>query len=225
MRLLIAENDHVTAKQLAGDLTALGHDCEIVGDGRAALAHATESRFDAIVLECLLPFVDGVAVTALLRDRGIDLPIVIVSALDDLDQRLIALEAGADDYLVKPAAPAEIDARLRVILRRGASTRKSGVMWAGDIEVNEVKRSATRAGRAIKVQNIEFRILCELVRNADSVVTRQMLYESVWDYDFVPRTNIIESHMTRLRAHLTHDGERDPIATIRGVGYMLSDKV
>ncbi|MDF0489929.1 response regulator transcription factor [Sphingomonas sp. H39-1-10] len=224
MRLLIAENDPAAAKLLAQDLAALGHACEIVGDGRAALAQATESRFDAILLECLLPFVDGVAVTALLRDRGIDLPIVMVSVVEDLDQRLIALEAGADDYLVKPAAPAEIDARLRVILRRGASTRKSGVMWAGDIEVNEIKRSATRAGRAIKVQNIEFRILCELVRNVNTVVTRQMLYEAVWNYETPPRTNVVESHMTRLRTHLTQPGERDPIATIRGAGYMLSDK-
>lgn len=224
MRLLIVEDDGATAKQLASDLRALGHDCDIAGDGRIALTQATETRFDAILLDCLLPFVDGIAVTALLRDRGIDLPIVIISAVDDLDHRLIALEAGADDYLIKPAAPAEIDARLRVILRRGASTQKSGVMWAGDIEVNEVKRSATRAGRTLTVQNIEFRILCELVRNANTVVTRQMLYEAVWNYDFVPKTNIVESHMTRLRTHLTRAGERDPIATIRGVGYMLSDK-
>lgn len=224
MRLLIVEDDSAAAKQMTADLRQLGHDCDIAVDGRVALTQATEARFDAILLDCLLPFVDGVAVTALLRDRGIDLPIVMISAVDDLDHRLIALEAGADDYLIKPAAPAEIDARLRVILRRGASTQKSGVIWAGDIEVNEVKRSATRAGRTLKVQNIEFRILCELVRNANTVVTRQMLYEAVWNYDFVPKTNIVESHMTRLRAHLTQAGERDPIATIRGVGYMLSDK-
>jgi two-component system, OmpR family, response regulator len=224
MRLLIVEDDGAAAKQLASDLVELGHDCDIAGDGRAALSQATDTRFDAILLDCMLPFVDGVAVTALLRDRGLDMPIMMISALDDLEQRLIGLEAGADDYLVKPAAPAEIDARLRVILRRGATTQKSGVMWAGDIEVNEVKRSATRAGRAIKVQNIEFRILCELVRNVNNVVTRQMLYQAVWNYDFVPKTNIVESHMTRLRNHLTQPGERDPIATIRGVGYMLSDK-
>ncbi|WP_267389446.1 response regulator transcription factor [Sphingomonas sp. GC_Shp_3] len=224
MRLLIVEDDSAAARQLAGDLAELGHDCEIAGDGRVALIQATGTRFDAILLDCLLPFVDGIAVTALLRDRGIDLPIMMISAVDDLDHRLIALEAGADDYLIKPAAPAEVDARLRVILRRGASTQKSGVMWAGDIEVNEVKRSATRAGRTIKVQNIEFRILCELVRNANTIVTRQMLYEAVWNYDFVPRTNIVESHMTRLRNHLSIADERDPIATIRGVGYMLTDK-
>lgn len=224
MRLLIVEDDSAAAKQLASDLAGYGHHCEIAGDGRAALIQATESRFDAILLECLLPFVDGVGVTALLRDRGLDVPIMMVSALADLDQRLICFEAGADDYLVKPAAPAEIDARLRVILRRGAGVQKSGVMWAGDIEVNEVRRSATRAGRALKLQNMEFRILCELVRNVNTVVTRQMLYQAVWNYDAAPKTNIVESHMTRLRNTLTAPGEDDPIATIRGVGYMLSAK-
>lgn len=224
MRLLIVEDDAPAAKQLAADMSELGHDCEIAVDGRAALNQATDARFDAVLLDCMLPFVDGVGVTALLRDRHIDVPIIMITALGDLEQRLLGLEAGADDYLIKPAAPAEIDARLRVILRRGATSKQSGVMWAGDIEVNEVKRSATRAGRALRVQNIEFRILCELVRNVNNVVTRQMLYQAVWNYDFAPKTNVVESHMTRLRGHLTKPGERDPIATIRGVGYMLSDK-
>jgi len=172
----------------------------------------------------MLPYVDGVEVAKLLRDRDIDVPIIMLTALADLEQRLIGLDAGADDYLVKPAAPAEIDARLRAIVRRAARTSDSGIMRVGDIEVNEVKYRATRAGRVLVLPKLEFQVLCELVRNANSIVTRQMFYQNVWKYDFEPTTNIIESYIRHLRLHLNQPGERDPIATIRGVGYMITDR-
>jgi two-component system OmpR family response regulator len=224
MRLLVVEDDTRAAKQLVADLGELGHEAMVAQDGRAALALATDDKFDAILLDIMLPYVDGVAVARLLRDRDLDMPIIMLTALGDLDQRLAGLDAGADDYLIKPAAPLEIDARLKAIIRRAARSNDSGIMTAGDIEVNEVKYRATRAGRLLKLQKLEFRVLCELIRNANSVVTRQMLYQRVWNYDFEPSTNIAESYIRRLRGQLNLAGERDPIVTVRGVGYMLTDK-
>ncbi|MBC9033407.1 response regulator transcription factor [Sphingomonas sp. JC676] len=224
MQLLVVEDDAMAAKQLVADLAELGHGTMVAQDGRAALSLATDSKFDAVLLDVMLPYVDGVGVAKLLRERGIDVPIIMLTALGDLDQRLDGLDAGADDYLVKPAAPAEIDARLRAIIRRAARTNESGVMRAGDIEVNEIKYRAMRAGRPLALQNLEFRILCELVRNANSVVTRQMLYQTIWNFDFEPATNVVDAHIRRIRLQINQPGERDPIKTIRGVGYMFTDK-
>ena len=224
MRLLIVEDDARAARLLAADMAELGHECVVAADGRAALSLVTDGKFDAVLLDVMLPYVDGVAVAGLLRDRSIEVPIIMLTALGDLDQRLAGLGAGADDYLVKPAEPVEIEARLKAILRRASRANDSGIMSAGDIEVNEVKHRAVRAGRLLKLPNLEFRLLCELIRNLNSVVTRQMLYQNVWNYDFEPATNVVESYVRRLRAHLTQEGESDPILTIRGAGYMLTDQ-
>ena len=224
MRLLVVEDDVRAAKQLVADLDELGHEALVAPDGRAALSAVTDDKFDAVLLDVMLPYVDGVGVARLLRERNLDMPIIMLTALGDLDQRLAGLEAGADDYLIKPAAPAEIDARLKAIFRRAARLNNSGVMSCGDIEINEVKHRAARAGRILKLRTLDFRLLCELVRNMNSAVTRQMLYQAVWGYDFEPTTNIVESSIRHLRAELNQPGERDPIITIRGVGYMLTDK-
>jgi two-component system OmpR family response regulator len=224
MQLLIVEDDAPAARQLAADLAELGHESRIAPDGRAALSLATDSRFDAILLDIMLPHVDGVVVAERLRDANIEVPIIMLTALGDLAQRLAGIEAGADDYLVKPAEPLEIDARLRAIVRRAERSSQSGIMRAGDVEVNEVKHRVTRAGRLIRLQGLEFRLMCELVRNANGVVTRQMLYQNVWNYDFIPTTNIADAYIRRIRLKLNEPGERDPILTIRGVGYMLTDK-
>ena len=223
MRLLIVEDDERAARQLADDLEELGHETLLASDGRVALSYATDRKFDAVLLDVMLPHVDGVGVAKLLRDRKVDVPIIMLTALGDLEQRLAGLEAGADDYLIKPAAPLEIEARLKAIMRRASMTNDSGIMRAGDIEVNEVKHRAVRGGRLLKLPNLEFRLLCELIRNANSVVTRQMLYQAVWNYDFEPATNVVESYVRRLRAQLMQNGESDPIVTIRKVGYMLTD--
>jgi two-component system OmpR family response regulator len=224
MRLLIVEDDERAAMQLVADLEELGHEMQVAADGRAALQQAADGRFDGILLDVMLPYVEGVEVVRLLRDRKIDTPIIMLTALGDLDQRLAGLEAGADDYLIKPAEPAEIDARLRAILRRAERSNDSSIMRVGDIEVNEVKHRVTRAGRSIKLPHLEFQLLCELARNANSVVTRQMLYRNVWHYDFEPTTNVVESYIRRLRVQLNQAGERDPILTLRKVGYMLTDR-
>ncbi len=224
MRLLVVEDDARAARMLVSDLAELGHDSVVAEDGRIALLRATEDPFDAVLLDVMLPHVDGVGVATALRERGVSVPIVMLTALGDLEQRLAGLDAGADDYLVKPAAPVEIEARIRAILRRTARANDSGLMRAGDIEVNEVKHRAVRGGRVLSLPKLEFDMLCELIRNKNSVVTRQMFYKTVWDYDFEPATNIVESYIRRVRAQLCAADEPDPIVTIRGVGYMLVDQ-
>lgn len=224
MRLLVVEDDARAARLLVSDLADLGHDCVVAVDGRVALLQATEDQFDAVLLDVMLPHVDGIAVARALRDRGVTVPIVMLTALGDLDQRLVGLDAGADDYLVKPAAPVEIEARIKAILRRTARVAEGGVMRAGDLEVNEVKHRAVRGDRVLSLPKLEFQMLCELIRNKNSVVTRQMFYKTVWDYDFEPATNIVESYIRRVRAQVCSAGEEDPIVTIRGVGYMLVDQ-
>ncbi len=222
MRILVVEDDPRAAKQLTADLTELGHETITTADGRAALAIATDDRFDAILLDVMLPFVDGVGVATMLRERSVDTPILMLTALGDLDDRLAGLDAGADDYLVKPAAPAEIEARIRAILRRANRANDTAIMRLGELEVNEIKHRATRAGRLLILQNLEFKVLCELMRHAEGIVTRQMLYHSVWHFDFEPATNIVDAHISRIRTQLTQPGETEMIKTIRGVGYMLT---
>ncbi|WP_242139701.1 MULTISPECIES: response regulator transcription factor [unclassified Sphingomonas] len=224
MRLLIVEDDARAARSLVSDLADLGHDCVVAEDGRVALLRATDDRFDAILLDVMLPHVDGFTVAKVLRERGVSVPIVMLTALGDLDQRVAGLDAGADDYLVKPAAPVEIEARIKAILRRTTRASESGLMRAGDIEVNEVKHRAVRGTRVLSLPKLEFQMLCELIRNKNGVVTRQMFYRTVWNYDVEPATNIVESYIRRVRAQVCAAGERDPIVTIRGVGYMLVDQ-
>jgi two-component system OmpR family response regulator len=185
---------------------------------------ASDDTFDAVLLDMFAPYVDGLAVTRRLRERAIDVPILLLSTLGEVEQRVAGLDAGADDYLVRPVATIEIDARLRAILRRAAKANDSGVMRIGDIAVNEVKYRATRAGRALELRKLEFQLLCELIRNANATVSRELLYRNVWNYDALPATNIVESYIRRLRGQINRPGERDPIVTIRGVGYMITDR-
>lgn len=209
---------------MAGALDAFGHQSVLIEDGRAALTLAAEQSFDAVLLDIVLPYVDGMEVTRRLRERGLDVPVLILTAHGELADRLAGFAAGADDYCVKPVAAAEIDARLNAIRRRAARAGESGVMRAGDIVVNEVKYRAVRGDRVLALPKLEFEMLCALVRHKNGVVTRAMFYRDVWGYAAAPTTNVVESYMRRLRAHLNAAGEQDPIETIRGVGYMLVDR-
>ncbi len=221
MKVLIVEDDYRAARLLVAALSEIGYETVVAEDGRIALALASAQSFDAVLLDVMLPQIDGVAVARALRERGLNVPILMLTALGDLDERLAGLDAGADDYLVKPAEPLEIDARIKAIKRRAERTNETGVLRAGDIEVNEIKFRAVRGRRVLALPKLEFQVLCELVRNRNSVVTRTMFYSSVWGFDFEPTTNIVESYIRRVRVQLTLDGEEDPIVTIRGVGYMM----
>ncbi|WP_255326555.1 response regulator transcription factor [Sphingobium sp. EM0848] len=223
LHLLIVEDDDALAAQLAEQLRLFGHETTLAEDGRRAIELVAKSRFDLIILDRILPKMDGIAVLKSLREHQILTPIIMMTALGQSRQKVEGLEGGADDYVVKPVDPAELNARISALMRaRGWTERGSEeTLRAGDLLVSPTKHSAWRNGKALNLQKIEFKLLTELVRNADTTVTRAMLLERVWNYDFEPATNIVEAYIRRLRIKLTEFGDDDPIKTIRGVGYML----
>lgn len=221
MHVLVIEDDEETAAYIARALDEFGHLVQVARDGRDALFEATGTPFDVIVLDRLLPVLDGMSFLRRLRESGVMTPVLILSTLGGLDDRVEGLEAGADDYLVKPFAAVELNARLHALARRPAVLDDPGILTVGDIELNLFQRQVCRAGRVVLLQPREFAILAELMRNADRVVTRTMLLERVWAYHFDPKTNIVESHMSRLRAKLNEGFDADAITTLRGAGYIV----
>lgn len=219
MQVLIVEDDADIATYLANGLTRLGHVCEMVDSGEGALAALAEARFDAIVLDRLLPGIDGVEV---LRRKPSDLPVLVLSALGTTEDRVEGLDAGADDYLVKPFEITEVAARLNAIVRRSSPDRAT-VLRVGAIEISLASGRASRGGHPIYLNKKEFGLLAEFLRNADRVMTRRMLIEAVWGYSFEPSTNLVESNLSRLRTKLVAAQGADPIETLRGVGYVLRE--
>ncbi|MDF0542115.1 response regulator transcription factor [Sphingobium sp. H39-3-25] len=221
--LLIVEDDQALADLLARQLALFGHRATIVGDGRAALEQVVNQAFDLVILDRILPVMDGIALLQRMRQAGVTVPILMLTALGQSSNKVDGLNAGADDYLVKPVDPNELNARLHALHRaRNWDSDAGDTLRAGDILVSPAKFRAWRAGQPMELPNIEFRLLTEFVRNAGTVLTRPMLLERVWQYDFEPTTNIVEAYIRRLRMKLTEHGD-DPIITIRGIGYRLRD--
>lgn len=223
MRILIIEDDDNNARFMEKGLREAGHTVERCASGADGLTLALSEEFDAIVLDRMLPNIDGLSILKTLRSEGIETPVLLLSALGQLDHRIEGLKAGADDYLAKPFAFSELLARLETILRRarpsaGEATRLS----AGDLELDLVARIAKRGGREIELLPREYRILEYLMRNAGRTVTRTMLLENVWDYQFDPQTNVIDVHISRLRRKIDKNSEKPLIHTIRGAGYRLA---
>jgi two-component system OmpR family response regulator len=219
LRLLLIEDDRETSAFVAQALQSRGHQVEAVSDGSAGLAKAESTEYDALVVDRMLPGLDGLSLVRRLRAQGRRVPILLLTALSGLNDRVEGLEGGADDYLAKPFATAELIARVNAIVRRtgGEVTR----LCVCDLEMDLVRRIVRRGARVIELQPQEFRLLEYLVRNAGRVVTRAMLLENVWDLHFNPRTNIVETHMSRLRAKMDRGFSKELIRTARGVGYML----
>ncbi|UAK25799.1 response regulator transcription factor [Sphingomonas nostoxanthinifaciens] len=223
MHLLVVEDDTDTAAALSRDLVALDHSVVVARDGRDAIFYAGDQEFDAIVLDRMLPLADGIHVVKRLRSGANVVPILMLSALGDLVHRLEGLEAGVDDYLVKPADSAEINARLHAILRRSRNEVASQVVHLGEVEVDMLNQTVKRDGAILRLKPTEFRILRELVGNIGQVVTRTMLLETVWGYHFEPESNIVEMHIHRLRAQLRSIGADNIISTVRRSGYVIRD--
>lgn len=222
MKLLLVEDDEDYAASLSQSLANLDHVVTVAADGRSAIEVNDRERFDAIILDRMLPAVDGTTLVERLRERGQTLPVLMLSALGQSIDKIDGLKAGADDYVVKPTPAAEIDARLRALIRaRNWTGDGTNTLRAGTILVNPGKHRAWYRDDALDLSNLEFRLLSELTRQAGSFVTRAMLLERVWGYDFEPATNIIEVQIRSLRRKLTAKGAPDPIVTKRGVGYML----
>ena len=222
MRILIAEDDPHTAAFIAKGLKEAGHSVDHAASGKDGLFLATTETYDAIVLDRMLPGVDGMTVLRTLRAAGNTTPVLMLTALGEVEHRVDGLRAGADDYLVKPFAFVELSARLDSLLRRqqGASSELTQ-LTVDDLELNLLSREAKRAGRAIELQPREFRLLEYLMRQANRVVTRTMLLEAVWDYHFDPQTNVIDVHISRLRQKIDRDFDYPLLHTVRGAGYLL----
>lgn len=225
-RILCVEDDPTTADYIARGLADAGFDVDIAADGTTGLARATGGSYDAIVLDRMLPGMDGIGVMAALRDAGDNTPIVMLSALASLDERVRGLRAGADDYLGKPFAFDELLARIEAVRRRAerpATDTLATRLSHADLELDLLSRTVTRGGRRIDLQPREFRLLEFLVRHPGQVVTRTMLLQGVWDYNFDPGTNVIDVHVSRLRKKLDEGGAAPLLHTVRGAGYRLGE--
>ena len=225
MRILIVEDDPDTSRFIARGLAELGHLVVTSGDGRDGLFQATEGGFDALVVDRMLPGLDGLSLVKALRAAGNTTPALMLTAIDGIADRVAGLEGGADDYLVKPFAFSELGARLQALGRRPAAAIEPARLTAGDIVLDLHRRTVTRAGQRITLQPREFTLLAELMRHPGRVMTRTMLLERVWDFDFDPKTNIVETHLSRLRSKLNAGFDSDPIETVRGAGYLIRDAV
>jgi two-component system OmpR family response regulator len=224
MRVLIIEDDKQTLAYLKRGLEEAGHTVDHAADGKDGMYLALENRHDAAVIDRMLPGTDGLSIVRAMRASNNDTPVLILSALGEVDDRVKGLRAGGDDYLVKPFAFAELLARLDALTRRRDADSPATTLSVDDLEMDLLSRNVRRAGKAISLQPREFRLLEYLMRHADQVVTRTMLLEGVWDYNFDPQTNVIDVHISRLRGKIDRDFDKPLIHTVRGAGYMLSGK-
>lgn len=224
MRLLLIEDDLQAAEYLVKGLRENGYTLEHSADGRDGLIKATEQRYDVIIADRQLPWLDGLSIIGALRQKGDRTPVLILSALGTVDDRVHGLKAGGDDYLTKPFALAELLARIEALSRRGSSSAELTRLQVADLELDLLARRVMRAGRTIELTAKEFQLLEYLMRRPGQVVTRTMLLEGVWNLHFDPQTNIIDVHMSRLRNAIDKGYSRPLIHTVRGAGYVLRDE-
>jgi len=223
-KVLVVEDDVQTAAEIAATLGDHGFEVEQAGTGREAVKRATSERFAAIVLDRMLPGgMDGLAVLASLRGLGVSAPVLILSALSAVDERVRGLRSGGDDYLTKPFESLELTARIEVLLRRGGagSSERDTVLRVGDLEVDRLTREVRRRGRRVELLPREYRLLEYLMLHPGQIITRTMLFEEVWSYRYDPRTNVIDVHMGKLRRKLDEGALPSMIQTVRGSGYIL----
>lgn len=223
MRILVIEDDREAAGWLVKGLAEAGHVADLASDGEEGLALAREGIHDCLIVDRMLPKLDGLAIIKTIRDEGFTTPVLILSALSDVDERVKGLRAGGDDYLAKPYAFSELLARVEGLSRRKSGTTLETRLKACDLEMDLLSRSVTRGGKPIPLQPREFKLLEYLVRNAGHIVTRTMLLENVWDYHFDPQTNVIDVHVSRLRGKIDKGFEEPLLQTVRGAGYMIRD--
>ncbi len=221
MKILVIEDDREAADYLAKAFEEAGHLAHVAGDGETGFTLADNGGYDVLVVDRMLPRRDGLSVIAGLRARGNECPVLILSALGDVDDRVTGLRAGGDDYLTKPYAFSELLARVEALNRRGAAKDVETLYRAGDLELDRLSHTVRRAGQDITLQPREFRLLEYLMRHAGQVVTRTMLLENVWDYHFDPQTNVIDVHISRLRSKIEKGFDTPILHTVRGAGYML----
>jgi two-component system OmpR family response regulator len=221
MKILLIEDDVHTSAFVANGLREHGHVVEHSASGRDGMFLASGGGHDVMIIDRMLPVVDGLTIVKTLRAAKISTPVLLLTTLGGVNDRVDGLEAGADDYLTKPFAFAELLARVNALARRPPMAGESTVLQVGDLELNPLKRTVTRAGKRIELQPQEFRLLEYLMRHAGQVVTRTMLLENVWEFHFDPHTSVVETHISRLRAKIDRDFDGELIHTVRGSGYSL----
>jgi two-component system, OmpR family, response regulator len=221
MKVLLIEDDPRTGAYIEKGLQELGHIVELATNGRDGLFLAEAGTYDVMIVDRMLPALDGLSMVKMIRAAGVKTPVLFLTTMSGIGDRVQGLEAGGDDYLVKPFAFAELLARLNALTRRPPLNPVETVLRAADLEMDLISRRVTRAGKKIELKPREFRLLEYLMRRADQVVTRTMLLEDVWDFHFDPKTNIVETHISRLRAKIDRGFERELIETVRGSGYLL----
>jgi two-component system OmpR family response regulator len=221
MRLLLIEDDSETASFAKRGFQEHGHTVDHAADGREGLHMATGSDYDVLIVDRMLPKMDGLTLVKSLRGAKIFTPVLFLTTMSGIDDRVEGLEAGGDDYLVKPYAFSELNARVNALARRPHVSDQVTILKVADLEMNLLRRSVMRNGDAVDLQPREFQLLEYLLRHAEQVVTRTMLLEGVWDFHFDPRTNIVETHISRLRSKINRGGDPELIHTVRGSGYCL----
>jgi two-component system, OmpR family, response regulator len=225
MRILVAEDDKDAADFIRRGLSELGHNVLLTGDGQDAIHLLSAEQVDLAIVDRMLPQLDGLSIVRRARAAGIDTPVLLLTALGRIEDRVSGLEAGADDYLVKPFAFSELAARVNALARRKPLNAEPTQLSHDGLVMDLLKRQVLRDGLPIMLQPREFRILEELMREEGKVVTRTMLLERVWNYHFDPQTNIVDTHISRLRSKLNEGGKVDLIETVRGVGYRMANDV
>ena len=222
MKFLLIEDDEEAAKYLVKGLREQGYTVDYTASGKDGLFQAASEKYDALIIDRMLPEVDGLTIVSTLRASGNDTPILLLTALDKVEEKVKGLKAGADDYLAKPYSFTEMLARLEAITRRKSGEKAVTKLQCGDLEMDLLARSVIRADKEIDLQAREFQLLEYLMRHAGTVVTRTMLLENVWDYNFDPQTNVIDVHISRLRQKIDKGFEKSLIQTLRGSGYKLA---
>lgn len=223
MKLLIVEDDQETTAYLKRALGDAGHAVDVAHSGRDGLLLAAGERYDVMILDRMLPQIDGLAILRTIRASGVHTPVLLLTALGGIDDRVEGLEAGGDDYLVKPFAFAELLARVNALGRRPPAQDIQTTLQVADLKMDRLRRTVTRGEKRIDLQPREFQLLEYLMRHAGRVVTRTMLLEAVWDFHFDPKTNIVETHISRLRAKVDRGHRCELIHTLRGAGYALRE--
>lgn len=223
MRILLIEDDQSVADYILKGLKQSGYNVNHAADGKQGLLEATTESYDVMIIDRMLPNVDGLTIIQTLRAADNKTPVLILSALGEVDDRVKGLKAGGDDYLVKPFAFAELLARIEAILRRQESNNTQTRLRVADLEMDLLSHKVTRGGQNFSLQPREYKLLEYLMRHAGQVVTRTMLLENVWEYHFDPQTNVIDVHISRLRQKIDKDFDKQLLSTVRGAGYMLHD--
>jgi two-component system OmpR family response regulator len=223
MRLLVIEDDRDAVEYLIKAFREVGHVADAATDGEEGLALALDGGYDVLIVDRMLPKLDGLSVIGKLREKGLDVPVLILSALGQVDDRVKGLRAGGDDYLPKPYSFAELLARIEVLARRRGGRNEETQLRVGELQLDRLSHQVSRGDQEITLQPREFRLLEYLMRHAGQVVTRTMLLENVWDYHFDPQTNVIDVHISRLRSKIDKGFSQPLLHTIRGAGYMIRD--